>query len=160
MRSFPIADPGVPDSRGPLRYLWWLARNQAGPLLIGITFAIVWWIAQALIPGVIGKGIDSLTARDTGALVRWSLVLFALGALQAFTSVMRHRNAVQCWLAAAYQTIQVITRHATRLGATLPRRLSTGEVVSVGNSDITSIGTRATSIEWRSPISFSAYSSS
>src|SRR5690606_20557980 len=38
------------------------------------------------------------------------------------------------------RTVQVTVRQATRLGATLPRRLATGEVVAVGNSDIAHIG--------------------
>jgi ABC-type multidrug transport system fused ATPase/permease subunit len=140
MRSLPVADPGVPDARSPTRYLWWVARNQGRPLFIGIGYATVSWLGQALMPAAIGKGIDALTARDTGALAAWSLGLFALGVVQAFTGIMRHRLAVFCWLSAAYRTVQVTTRQATRLGATLPKLLSTGEVVSVGNSDIAHIG--------------------
>ncbi|MEU6999473.1 ABC transporter ATP-binding protein [Nonomuraea sp. NPDC046570] len=140
MRSLPQADPGTPDIRSPLRYLWWNARMQSRPLLTGIGFAILWWLGQALVPAVLGKGIDAVTAKDSGALITWSAVLLALGLLQAFAGIMRHRMAVYNWLAAAYRTVQLTTRHATRLGATLPKRLSTGEVVSVGNSDIAHIG--------------------
>lgn len=140
MRSLPQADPGIPDARGPLRYLWWTARSQSRALASGIAFAIVWWLAQALIPTVLGKGIDAVTEKDSRSLLIWSGVLLGLGLLQAFAGIMRHRLAVYNWLAAAYRTVQVTTRQATRLGATLPKRLSTGEVVSVGNSDIAHIG--------------------
>lgn len=140
MRSLPQADPGTPDIRSPLHYLWWNARMQLPSLLGGIAFATAWWVAQALVPAVLGKGIDALTAGDAGALVAWSAALLGLGLAQAYTGVMRHRMAVYNWLAAAYRTVQVTARQAARLGATLPKRLSTGEVVSVGNSDIAHIG--------------------
>jgi ABC-type multidrug transport system fused ATPase/permease subunit len=140
MRSLPLADPGVPDARSPFRYLWWVARGQAVPMLAGTGFAVLWWLAQALVPAALCKAIDSLTVHDTGGLVRWSLVVFGLGGIAAFSGVMRHRSAVYNWLCAAYRTVQVTARQATRLGATLPKRLSTGEVISVGNSDIAHIG--------------------
>lgn len=140
MRSLPEADPGLPDIRSPLRYLWWNARMQLRSLLGGIAFATAWWVAQALVPAVLGKGIDALTAKDTRALLIWSAILLGLGLAQAYTGIMRHRMAVYNWLAAAYRTVQVTARQAARLGATLPKRLSTGEVVSVGNSDIAHIG--------------------
>ncbi|WP_214327042.1 ABC transporter ATP-binding protein [Nonomuraea sediminis] len=130
----------MPDIRSPLRYLWWNARSQAPSLLLGICFATLWWLVQALVPAVLGKGVDAVTAKDTGALVTWSAILLGLGLMQAFTGIMRHRMAVYNWLAAAYRTVQVTTRQAARLGATLPKQLSTGEVVSVGNSDIAHIG--------------------
>ncbi|TDE45790.1 ABC transporter ATP-binding protein [Nonomuraea mesophila] len=140
MRSLPEADPGVPDIRSPLRYLWWTARRQWPTLLTGIGFATLWWLVQALMPAVLGRGIDAVTAKDSQALLFWAGVLLALGLLQAYTGLMRHRMAVQTWLSAAYRTVQVTARQAARLGATLPKRLSTGEVVSVGNSDIAHIG--------------------
>ncbi|WP_343954416.1 ABC transporter transmembrane domain-containing protein, partial [Nonomuraea longicatena] len=140
MRSLPEADPGTPDIRSPLRYLLWNVKCQRGPLAIGVGFAILWWLGQALVPAVLGKGIDAVTAKDTDALLTWSAVLFGLGLVTAFSGIMRHRHAVYCWLAAAYRTVQVTSKQATRLGATLPKRLSTGEVISVGNSDIAHIG--------------------
>ncbi|MFG1962751.1 ABC transporter transmembrane domain-containing protein [Nonomuraea sp. NPDC049028] len=140
MRSLPEADFGMPDIRSPLRYLWWNARAQAPALLGGIGFATAWWLLQALVPAVLGKGIDAVTAKDTDALLTWSAIMLVIGMLQAFTGIMRHRMAVYNWLAAAYRTVQVTARQAARLGATLPKRVSTGEVVSVGNSDISHIG--------------------
>src|SRR5437868_8965079 len=140
MRPLPHADPGTPDLRSPLRYLWWTARMQGGPLLIGIGFAIMWWLGQALVPFALGQGVNAVIDKSSADLLTWSAILFGLGLLQALAGVMRHRMAVYNWLSAAYRTVQLTTRQATRLGATLPKRLSTGEVVSVGNSDISHIG--------------------
>ncbi|GIH77366.1 ABC transporter ATP-binding protein [Planobispora longispora] len=140
MRSLPVADPGTPDARSPIRYLVWIARRQAGALAVGIGYATVWWIAMALVPIAVGAGIDAIRAKDTSALLTSGAVVLALGTVQAVTGTMRHRMAVFNWLSAAYRTVQVTARQATRLGATLPKRVSTGEVVSVGNSDIAHIG--------------------
>ena len=53
---------------------------------------------------------------------------------------MRHRFAVTNWLTAAYRVVQLVTRQAVRLGATLPKRVATGEVVAIGNNDLVHIG--------------------
>ena len=66
--------------------------------------------------------------------------MLTLGLIQADAGLLRHRCAVVNWLAAAYRTVQVTVRHTGHLGATLPKRLATGEVVSVGTSDISHIG--------------------
>lgn len=103
-------------------------------------FGTTWMLCQALTPAVIGEAIDGISAGDAGTLTRWSGVLLALGLTQAGLGVMRHRFAVYNWLAGAYRTVQVVSRQATRLGATLPERITTGEVVSVGVSDVSHIG--------------------
>ncbi|TDB93320.1 ABC transporter ATP-binding protein [Actinomadura sp. 7K534] len=98
-------------------------------------------LSQALMPAAIGRALgDGVAARDESALLTWAGVLLALGVLQAVTSAFRHRLAVFNWLAASYRTVQLVTRQATRLGGTLPRRLSTGEMMSIGLSDVVHIG--------------------
>jgi ABC-type bacteriocin/lantibiotic exporter with double-glycine peptidase domain len=141
MRELPLPNPDAADHRSPLRYLLWVARRLLPSLGAGMGCGIVWMVTQALMPAMIGQAIDSgLTAADAGALTAWSAGLLGLGVVQAVAGIMRHRLAVFNWLAGAYLTIQVVTRQATRLGATLPRRLATGEVVSVGIADISHVG--------------------
>ncbi|GAA2421017.1 ABC transporter ATP-binding protein [Actinomadura vinacea] len=119
----------------------WLGRAQAATLVGGASLGVVWMLSQALMPAAIGRAIDQgLAARDSGALLVWAGVLLGLGVAQAAAGVMTHRFAVFNWLAAAYRTVQVVTRQATRLGATLPKRLSAGEVVSVGVADVSHVG--------------------
>ena len=68
-------------------------------------------------------------------------VLFAIGLVQAAAGIMRHRFAVTNWLIAAYRVVQLRHPPATvRLGGTLPRKVSTGEVVSIGTTDLSHIG--------------------
>ncbi|WP_338071473.1 ABC transporter ATP-binding protein [Actinomadura bangladeshensis] len=141
MKPLPEKDPGRPDHRTPARYLLWLMRAQWRSISAGAFFGVVWMLSQALMPAAIGRAIgDGVAARDERALLAWSGVLLGLGAVQAATGAVRHRFAVFNWLAAAYRTVQIVTRQATRLGGTLPKRLSAGEVVSIGLSDVAHIG--------------------
>ncbi len=141
MRTLPLADPGTADHRSPGRFLWWLARGQWHTLALGMGFGIVWMSSQAVMPAVIGLAIDrGIAAKDTDELLRWSAVLFAIGLVQSVSGIMRHRFAVTNWLTAAYRTVQLVSRQVARLGATLPRRVSTGEVVAIGTTDISSLG--------------------
>jgi ABC-type multidrug transport system fused ATPase/permease subunit len=141
MRSFPEQDPGTPDRRSPTRYLLWVARSQAAPMAGGAAWGVLWMTTQALMPATIGRAIDlGVTPKNTDALLLWSGVLLLLGGVQAVAGVMRHRFATTNWLGSAYRTVQVTSRQAARLGATLPKRLATGEVVSVGISDVSHIG--------------------
>ncbi|WBQ06518.1 ABC transporter ATP-binding protein [Kribbella sp. CA-293567] len=141
MRKLPLADPGVPDHRSPARYLWWIARGQKATLAGGAAFGILWMGSQAFIPAVLGKAIDEgIAGRDTERLLLWASVLVGVGLLQAAAGIMRHRFAVVNWLSGAYRTVQVVTRKSAELGATLPKHLATGEVVSVGSGDLAYIG--------------------
>ncbi|MBD8868592.1 ABC transporter ATP-binding protein [Nocardioides sp. MJB4] len=118
-----------------------MARGQWHTLLAGMGFGIVWMGSQAVLPAVIGRAIDrGVAAQDTGELVRWSGILLAIGLVQAASGIMRHRFAVTNWLTAAYRTVQLIGRQVVRLGGTLPRKVSTGEVVAIGTTDLASIG--------------------
>jgi ABC-type multidrug transport system fused ATPase/permease subunit len=141
MRALPLVDPGVPDSRSPGRYLWWIAKGQKATIAGGVSFGIVWMVAQAVMPAIIGKAIDEgVAAKDASRLWFWAGMLLLVGVLQAAAGIFRHRFAVFNWLTAAYRTVQVVSRHAVRLGATLPRRVATGEIVSIGASDLAHIG--------------------
>ncbi|MFC9972663.1 ABC transporter transmembrane domain-containing protein [Spirillospora sp. NPDC127200] len=141
MKSLPVKDPGTPDHRSPASYLRWLVRVNAPTVAGAAGLGVVWMLAQALMPAVIGRAIDQgLAAEDSGALALWTGALLGLAVVQAAAGVLRHRLSVFNWLASAYRTVQVVTRQATRLGATLPKRLSAGEVVSVGISDVAHLG--------------------
>ena len=141
MRNLPLADPGVPDSRSPGRYLWWVMRGQKATLVGGMTFGTIWMVAQAIMPALIGKAIDEGVANDdTSRLIFWAGMLLLAGVVQAAAGIIRHRFAVMNWLMGAYRTVQVITRHSVKLGATLSKRVATGEVVAIGTADLAQIG--------------------
>jgi ABC-type multidrug transport system fused ATPase/permease subunit len=141
MRQLPLADPGIPDYRSPARYLWWVARGQAGTLAGGMAFGVLWMTSQAFAPAILGRAIDEgVAAGNSRRLLLWTALLATVGCVQAAAGIMRHRYAVVNWLTGAYRTVQVVTRHSAELGATLPKNLATGEVVSVGASDLAHVG--------------------
>jgi ABC-type multidrug transport system fused ATPase/permease subunit len=140
MRPLPAPDPGTPDRRSATRYLIWLARCHARPLAAATALMGGWFGCQALAPALLGRALDALVAEAPRELARWAAGLLVLGLVQAWCGVVGHRFAVVTWLGPAYRTVQVVTRQVTRLGATLPKRISAGEVVAVGTSDIDAMG--------------------
>ena len=141
VRRLPLDHPGTADVRSPSRFLWWVARGQWHTLVLGMACGIVWMSAQAVMPAVIGRAIDrGVSAKDGQALLMYAGVMLAIGLLQAVSGIMRHRFAVTNWLTAAYRTVQLVSRHTVHLGGTLPRKVSTGEVVAIGTNDLSSIG--------------------
>lgn len=141
MRQLPLEHPGIADSTSPWRFLWWLIKGQWRTILVATMFGVLWMGSQAVMPYVIGRAIDEgVAAKDNRALTMWALVLLGIGLVQAAAGIMRHRFAVTNWLTAAYRTVQLVTRQATDLGATLSKRVATGEVVAIGTNDISHLG--------------------
>jgi ABC-type multidrug transport system fused ATPase/permease subunit len=141
VRDLPLHHPGVADHRSPGRLLWWLAKGQWHTLLLGMLFGIAWMSTQAVMPAVIGRAIDKgVSAKDSHELLKYAGLMFSIGLVQAASGIIRHRFAVTNWLTAAYRTVQLIGRQAVTLGGTLPRKVSTGEVVAIGTSDLEHIG--------------------
>jgi ABC-type multidrug transport system fused ATPase/permease subunit len=136
MKQLPFADPGTPNTRSPTRFLLWVGRHQVGTLLLGMTFGIVWMLAQALLPWVLGQAIDNGVATgDTQALLAWAAALLGLGVVQAVAGTLRHRVAVSNWLQASFRMIQVVAHHAALTGPAVRTRLTTGEVVATVSND-------------------------
>jgi ABC-type multidrug transport system fused ATPase/permease subunit len=141
VRALPFADPGIPDTRSPFRFLLWIARRQWVTLSAGVAYGVLWFLAQALLPYAIGRGIElGVVTGDVDASIRWALVVLAIGAVQAVAGVMRHRFAVSNWLQSMFRTVQIVVRHTARTGPALPRQVTTGEVVSTVASDADHIG--------------------
>jgi hypothetical protein len=136
MRELPLGHPGTPDLRSPTRFLLWVARGQLGTLALGMAYGVVWMGALAVVPALVGRAIDLGVAEgDTAGLLRWSALILAAGLVSAIAGILRHRVAVVNWLTATYRVQQLLVRQAVRLGASLPRRVPTGEVAAVGVED-------------------------
>jgi ABC-type multidrug transport system fused ATPase/permease subunit len=141
VRDLPFDDPGTPDTRSPVRFLLWIARNQWPTLLAGVVFGVVWMVAQAITPWAIGRGIEfGVVDGDAGAALRWSFIVLGISIAQSATGVIRHRLAVSNWLQSMFRTVQVVVRHTARTGPALTRKVTTGEVVSTVSSDADHIG--------------------
>lgn len=140
MRTLPYADPGVPPTTSPLRYLLWVARGQVAVIVLAAGYGVVWMVAQALMPWAIGHGIDGVASADTASAVRWAAIVAGLGLTQALFGTVRHRAAVANWLYAAFRTVQLVSRHTAKTGPAVSRTMPTGEVVATASSDAHHIG--------------------
>ncbi|GAA4074909.1 ABC transporter ATP-binding protein [Streptomyces shaanxiensis] len=133
-------DPGTPDCRGGWRYLWWLVMRQPMRSAMGALISSVWMVLLAATPYLMSRAVDDgLAAGDYGALVAWTAALFAVGAFNAWLSIMRHRTMTRVRMDSNFRTVKVLIGHAVRLGATLPRRIGAGEVVTIGVGDVQTI---------------------
>ncbi len=136
MIELPVADPGTPDTRSPLRLLLWVGSHQRGTIAIAVCFGVVWMVSQALMPYAIGQAIQQgIVEGSNEMLVRFCVLLALLGIVQALAGTMRHRYALQNWLQAAYRLCQVVGHHVARTGDSVRGELSTGEVVATVSND-------------------------
>jgi ABC-type multidrug transport system fused ATPase/permease subunit len=141
MRQLPARDPGLPDSRSATRYLLWVWREQWRSQLLGLFWGVAWMLALAMIPAMIGRAIDrGLLARSTSGLLTWTGVVLGLAVFASAAGAMRHRSAMTNWLAAAYITVQVTSRHSVKVGADLPRLIASGDVLAIGTTDVEAVG--------------------
>ena len=115
------------DIRGPGRFLWWLTRKEKGRVFLGALFGSLWFASLALTPYLLSQAIDrGLAPRRPGALLAWTGAVFLLGAASAVLGILRHRSMTKLRLAAALRTADAVMTHATRLGAALPPRVTSG----------------------------------
>lgn len=132
----PVIDPGKPDLTSVPRFLWWIGKKQSRIVLTGTFFGILNLLCVAVMPGVLGRGIQAIADENQPELRRWVLAALSLGVLQAATGILRHRRAVGSWISAATRMQQLVARKAVHLGADLPRLVSTGEVSAINSNDV------------------------
>ncbi|TDO46095.1 ABC-type multidrug transport system fused ATPase/permease subunit [Kribbella sp. VKM Ac-2571] len=125
------------DLAGPFRFLFWLARSQSRRIAWGGVLGTLWMVGLAVPPWVLSRAVDQgLVARDTRALIRWALVLLVVTVLNALLGIARHRTMTKVRMDASFRAVRAAVGHTSRLGASLPGRVSTGEVVTVGIADV------------------------
>ncbi|TDW86750.1 ABC transporter ATP-binding protein [Kribbella sp. VKM Ac-2566] len=125
------------DLAGPFRFLFWLARSQSRRIAWGGVLGSLWMVGLAVPPWVLSRAVDEgLVAGDTRALIRWALVLLVVTVLNALLGIARHRTMTKVRMDASFRAVRAAVGHTSRLGASLPGRVSTGEVVTVGIADV------------------------
>ncbi len=140
-RELPVRDPGTPDTRSPWRYLIWLARTQLGTLTAAMFFGVGWMVSQAVAPIALGKAIDQgINAHNSGALVRWSIIVFVVCMFQAVCGVYRHQLAVTNWMKGTFRSIQLVGRHLSTHASGVIESIPSGDVVNTVAADAMRIG--------------------
>ncbi|MET7490309.1 ABC transporter ATP-binding protein [Streptomyces sp. NPDC005538] len=133
-------DPGTPDCRSGWRFLWWLVLRQWRRALSGALLSSVWMVLMAAAPYLMSRAVDDgLVPGRLGTLAWWTGVLFAVGAVNSWLSIMRHRTMTRVRIDANFRTVKLIVGQAVRLGAVLSRRARAGEVITVGVGDVWTI---------------------
>ncbi|HEY1093255.1 MAG TPA: ABC transporter ATP-binding protein [Glycomyces sp.] len=151
----PLDDPLLPEgTRGdpssaasaqqpptePWRLLAWLAGRRKGLMLSALVTSGIALGALPVLPYFLTGAVDhGLRERDWGALTFWSLGMVLAGFATAAMIVWSHRLTVFWRADASYRVLQLATRKVNRLGDDLRKKLTTGEVVSVGATDINRI---------------------
>ncbi|NDL56524.1 ABC transporter ATP-binding protein [Phytoactinopolyspora mesophila] len=129
--------PARRDTRSPLRFLFWLARSQARRVAAGAVLGSCWMVSLAVPPWVLARAVDDgLVAGDMAALVLWSVVLVGIGMIIAVLAISRHRMMTRARMDASFRTVRAVVRHTARLGSTFSRRVGTGEVATIGVTDV------------------------
>ncbi|MEU7401968.1 ABC transporter ATP-binding protein [Streptomyces sp. NPDC044948] len=147
MRIDAYEDPGTPDRRGGWSYLAWLVRRQWRRCLAGAVLASVWMVLLAATPYLMARAVDhGLEPGDMGALAGWTGAMVAVGGVNAWLGMMRHRTMTKVRMDANFRTVKVVVGHATRLGAALRRQVGAGEVVTIGVGDVQTISTSLTAV--------------
>ena len=132
----PEVDPGKPDMRSVPQFLWWIGVNQKRIVLTGTFFGVINLLCVAIMPGVLGRGIQAIADSNKNHLRQAVLIALLLGICQAAAGILRHRRAVGSWISAATRLQQLVARKAVDLGADLPRLVSTGEVSAINSNDV------------------------
>ncbi|MDJ0105737.1 ABC transporter ATP-binding protein [Rhodococcus erythropolis] len=94
-------------------------------------------VGLAVAPYLLSRAIDDgLRANDTAALVGWAAAIFVIGVLNAGLAIARHRTMTKIRMDASFRIARTTTAQATRLGSTLLRKVTAGEVTTIGMGDV------------------------
>lgn len=138
-------DPARRGRRSAGRYLWWLVACQRRRAATGALLGSTWMVGLMLPPYLLSRAIDDgLKRGNSAALVDWCAALMGVGVLNAWLSIMRHRTMTRVRMDAAFRTAQAVVAQATRLGASLPRQVTAGEVVTIGIGDVGAVSAALT----------------
>lgn len=132
---------GSPDTRSPVRFLWWMLDQQRGVIAVALAFGILWQLPLTVGPWVFGRAVDQgIVPGDAAATAYWALVMLAITLIAAAFGIALHTIVVRSWLISLYGTTEMVTRKTAQMGHVLPRRSPTGEVLSVASSDSDEFG--------------------
>jgi ABC-type bacteriocin/lantibiotic exporter with double-glycine peptidase domain len=114
-----------------------LTRSQSRRVMLGAALGICWMVGLTVPPWLLSRAVDrGLVAGDTPALIEWALALLAVTVLNALLGIARHRTMTKIRMDASFRSVRATVWHTSRLGASLARRMTAGEVVTVGITDV------------------------
>jgi ABC-type multidrug transport system fused ATPase/permease subunit len=152
MRDFPpvistfFSAPGhptgpAPDTRTPAAFLRWFMRLQWPVILLSTVVGVLWQLPLTVGPWLFGRAVDD--GIDPGSLsgtLKYAGLLLLVTLIGATFGIVMHTLIVRSWLIGLYGTMKMVTRKVVQMGHVLPRRVPTGEVLSVASSDSDEFG--------------------
>ncbi|WP_203781412.1 ABC transporter ATP-binding protein [Actinoplanes rishiriensis] len=106
-------------------------------MLLGTLLGTTSMLSFVSAPYIIGAAVDEgLRAHDRRALAGWAALLLGIAGVNAVLGLFRHRTMTKIRLDAGYRTIRLVLSRTVELGAALPRRITAGEVVTIGVGDV------------------------
>jgi ATP-binding cassette, subfamily B, bacterial len=133
-----IAGSAAPSSH---RGGWLLIRSTLGrewrAVVVGVTVGLGWTAAKVSVPALIQGAIDDgMLARDSAALLRWTLAIAVAAVLAAmFTGLRRYwAFRVSRWVESDLR--QRLFAHIQRLHFAFHDRVQTGDLMSRANTDL------------------------
>jgi ABC-type bacteriocin/lantibiotic exporter with double-glycine peptidase domain len=124
-----------------LRLLGSVLRAMPGPALAAMGCGVLGMVPLAILPLAVGAAIDAVLTVGFGSrLGIWVAMVLALGTVQALAVGAAERAAAELWIRPMVEVQRAVLRHSTWVGATLPRRIRTGDVVAVSSTDVQNIG--------------------
>ncbi|MDI2032363.1 ABC transporter ATP-binding protein [Saccharopolyspora sp. TS4A08] len=126
---------------GAVRFLVGLLARRPGLVSLAAVSGALWMLPTAVLPLVVGRAVDEgIRAGDTGALLRWALVVLVLGLVQMLAATAVNWASHTLWIHGTADAQRFVLEQVIRLGGALPRKVKAGEVVTMGASDVFKIG--------------------
>lgn len=98
-------------------------------------------LPTAVLPLVIGAAIDQgIAARRPDVLLGWVAVVLGLAVLVSLASAVLRWTSHTLWIHGATSAQRALIAQTVALGATLPKRVRTGDVVAMGSEDVYDVG--------------------
>ncbi len=115
-------------------------RHRAGRIALGVAVAVVWALSRVFVPYLVKVAIDrGISGRDTGALVRWTGAVVAVGAVSAACAGGRRYLAFREARLVEADLRNRLFAHIQGLDFAYFDRSSSGDLLSRANSDLLQI---------------------
>lgn len=122
------------------RYLLTILRSRPWLLAGAAITSTMWAIPGALLPLVIGRGVDAIGAQSWPVIWLWTLVAIGLGVVQSGFSAVSYFLSTGLRLHGACCTQRLVTAQLARVGTAVRETTSIGNVAAVTSSDLDYIG--------------------
>jgi ATP-binding cassette subfamily B protein len=115
-------------------------RHQVRWVAIGVVLGLLWTAARVVVPLLVRGAVDhGIQADDTGALLRWTALLAAVGLVQAFCTGMRRYAAFRVARRAETDLRDRLFVHLQGLHFAYHDQAQTGQLMSRANTDLNQV---------------------